>query len=324
MLKPVEKWWIIPQKMKDLPQWVLRGGKDNKMPINPMTKKPAEANNPATWGNFNSVKNAELIGFEIAGFIGIDFDHVLQYTTKFCIESWNWINQFAELTYVEKSISGTGVHVIGTGAFHLGENDKKKIYDQESPLVKKGKLTVRAVDVEIYTPAKTDCMTNGRYFTMSGNIIPSSQKNIGSIDSIIDEFYAWLKTFDVKPEIKPQNPSLIQRGKINVLEKLQHAANNKKWEQFEAGDISGYPSNSEADLACASMIAFYTQDVGEIENIMLQTGLNREKWVKNKTYLRRTIEKAIINTTYHYDPEHNNIFYTETHRKMDEILKKLG
>jgi primase-polymerase (primpol)-like protein len=297
------RWWMLPQKLKDLNQWVLRD--ENKMPINPITKKPAKADDPTTWSNFDSVKNSDKIGCELVGLIGIDFDHIYAYNTPFSLWAQDWVKKFATITYVEYSPSGTGCHVIGSGTFVLGDTDRKEIFDQESPKVKKGKTFVYDVNALIVTPRNINGkITDGRYFTMTGNYFPDTKMSIEDITDQSKQFYTELiaKFGDVKTITKVPIKTQPTGDDIEIMELLEIYDYQKRFERFKKGDIAGYPSNSEADFACACMIAFYTRDASQIERIMRNIMLAREKWDKHKTYLARTINNALSTITEHYTP----------------------
>ena len=81
-----------PQELLDRKQWVnwrlipdKDGGKDKKMPYNPITGKGAQSNNPATWTDYATAADAlERYGFTGLGFmfskeddiVGVDIDHL--------------------------------------------------------------------------------------------------------------------------------------------------------------------------------------------------------------------------------------------------------
>ena len=75
-----------------------------------------------------------------------------------------------------------------------------------------------------------------------------------------------------------------------VLEKLLHESSGKGRALF-AGDVSGYDSHSDADLALVSKLFFYTQDPDQIDAIFRRSGLYREKWNRHD-YRRRTYMKV--------------------------------
>ena len=130
-----EKWNNIPQELKELPQWVLTN--DKKLPVNPYTEELAKMDDPSTWGVWGVVETEKLIGFSLASFTGIDFDHIYRYTpyTPFCIEAMDWLVKFAEVTYCEYSISGTGAHVIGVCLTWKLPPSNNTVFDPASPKV---------------------------------------------------------------------------------------------------------------------------------------------------------------------------------------------
>ncbi len=87
-----------------------------------------------------------------------------------------------------------------------------------------------------------------------------------------------------------------------VIELARGAKNAAKFEPLWSGEVSGYPSHSEADQALISLLAFYTQDEGQLDSLYRKSALCREKWLKRPDYRRRTIERALSNLTETYAP----------------------
>ena len=87
-----------------------------------------------------------------------------------------------------------------------------------------------------------------------------------------------------------------------VVRLARGARNAAKFEALWQGDISGYASPSEADQALISLLAFYTQDEGQLDSLYQRSGLCREKWLKRSGYRRSTIEKALSGLTETYTP----------------------
>jgi hypothetical protein len=87
-----------------------------------------------------------------------------------------------------------------------------------------------------------------------------------------------------------------------VIELARGAKNGSKFETLWSGDTSGYSSHSEADQALVSLLAFYTQDEGQLDSLYQRSGLCREKWLKRSGYRRSTIDKALSNLTETYTP----------------------
>jgi putative DNA primase/helicase len=85
-----------------------------------------------------------------------------------------------------------------------------------------------------------------------------------------------------------------------ILDKLRRAKNGPSFERLWQGDTEGYASASEADLALCGMLAFYTQDPGQIERLVEQSGLWDEKWRNRPAYRQGTIQQAIAHRSGTY------------------------
>src|ERR1035437_1852850 len=138
----------IPEELKFLNQWVRwiyygepnSKGKRDKIPIEAISSKWAESDNPATWGTFQDAlanvdkDNAVGIGFmcsETDPYAGIDLDN--------CITAGK-LGEFATLmvdtfdSYTETSPSGTGKHILIKGKLNRDTGVKKnkvEIYDKK-------------------------------------------------------------------------------------------------------------------------------------------------------------------------------------------------
>ena len=82
-----------------------------------------------------------------------------------------------------------------------------------------------------------------------------------------------------------------------VLEKCRAAENAAKFSDlFDAGDVHAYHGgdDSVADLALLGMLAFWTQDVAQLERLFSGSALGqREKWRRRADYRKRTIKRAL-------------------------------
>ena len=82
--------------------------------------------------------------------------------------------------------------------------------------------------------------------------------------------------------------------------------NGEAFARLWRGDISGYPSHSEADQALCSRLAFWTgRDAGRMDALFRQSGLMRPKWDRRQggsTYGQITIQHAIQHCTSVYQP----------------------
>ena len=97
---------------------------------------------------------------------------------------------------------------------------------------------------------------------------------------------------EAKPDKKPAHFSAIPTDEI--LAAAMSAQNGAKFAKLWRGDWENdYPSQSEADLALASMLAFYTgPDEKLLEGHFRQSGLYREKWERGD-YRERVLAKAL-------------------------------
>jgi putative DNA primase/helicase len=109
-----------------------------------------------------------------------------------------------------------------------------------------------------------------------------------------------------------QRPSQILRtipmDDESLIAKAMKARNGAKFKALWDGNWQGtYRSQSEAELALCSMLAFWTQgERGQIDHLFRNSGLYREKWDKKhgeKSYGEITIDKALSNLTSTYSPK---------------------
>ncbi len=88
-----------------------------------------------------------------------------------------------------------------------------------------------------------------------------------------------------------------------LLQKANAAKNGAKFGQLWAGDWTGYTSQSEGDLALCQLLAFWTQDPGQIQRLFEDSGLYRAaKWGKRANYRQQTIRLALAQCSNFYQP----------------------
>jgi putative DNA primase/helicase len=269
----------IPAELKHLSQWVLwRFSKNEK---NEITKKPyqttgnlAKSNDPTTWNSIEGVllkaKNFDGIGFvfsENDAYVGIDLDKCVH---NGIIEAWALAIIKAIGSYTEFSQSGKGIHIIFKGRIPTVSDKRKgqiEIYDQ------------------------------GRYFCMTGNVYSGMDKitEFGNLSEWLKSI-GFIKENGNKPQTQSIPPSLTND---QIIELAKNAKNGSKFLALFNGNISDYGSGSEADLAFVSLLSFYTQDKGQIVNIIQQTPLWDSKW-ERKDYQNRTIDKCLSSVTEIY------------------------
>lgn len=114
---------------------------------------------------------------------------------------------------------------------------------------------------------------------------------------------------------------------MELLSIARKAENGDKFKRLFEGDIAGYTSQSEADMALCCMLAFYcANDENKIDNLFRHSGLIRAKWDEkrgNLTYGQITINEAIKRTNNFYSPQKKyNINFTSG-EKLKKNIKKL-
>lgn len=88
-----------------------------------------------------------------------------------------------------------------------------------------------------------------------------------------------------------------------IIELCRNAKNAAKFvELFDHGNTSQYDlDDSRADQALISLLAFYTQDPGQLDRIFQRSALYRaDKWGKRDDYRQRTINKALAGLSETY------------------------
>ena len=156
----------IPSALKQLDRWVLWkleqvGGRETKVPYQPLGNKKASANDPNTWSEYPQVESALLeadsdfdgVGIVLSGaLLGFDLDDCFLRDG----ELKPWAEKIVELvgSYVEVSPSGTGLKIFtlpGTGDDSLPKGARSRV-----PMDESGGF------LEVYG------LNSNRYFTITG------------------------------------------------------------------------------------------------------------------------------------------------------------
>lgn len=280
----------IPAELKERPQWVCwsyreRDGKRTKLPIDPKTGALASSTDPSTWSTFGEATlslewgHHDGIGFVFTAndpFFMIDLDSARDIDINA-----EWADGIVERfpIYWEVSPSGNGLRGIGRGVLPEGGNRKGKI--------------------ELYDRA--------RFSTVTGNTLDGDEIG-GDCTPTLAAFHRELfePVIAITSPVHP-NPPTPQMTDEEVLERALQAKNGDKLRALLAGDISGYDSQSEAELAAVGCLKFWTRDPEQIERILRLSSLQREKWDTNKTYVDRTVQTALQQPGPTYEPPNNVI-----------------
>lgn len=287
---------MIPQELKQVNNWCVykliedkdRPEKPKKIPINARTGGGAMSNNPSTWCDYETAVNAvgkygEGLGFFFSPpYFGVDIDGVDDEIQKYKDgDSNNIISEFIHSlgSYAEYSLSGKGIHIICKGELPQGGR--------------------RKANVEMYS--------EGRYFIMTGNIASEYTDIVDCTESIkyLHAKYIGTPMDSQKREINMSvNLDLDEHQILDIaLKSKQGQAFNTLYQGFWQGL---YPSQSEADLSFANMLAFWTnRDKFKMDSIFRKSGLFRPKWDSRRgssTYGEYILNKAIADCREVFTP----------------------
>ena len=263
-------------------------GRRDKIPIHYLTGHNARIGLPSSLGDFYEVREAfinpqdwphPLDGLMIAlldkplpgtnlYLIAIDLDH--------CVnpESGNLLPWAAEIvdrfeTFAEVSPSGRGVHL-----YLLGD------------LPRAG---MRTGHIEVYK--------SGRFMTVTGDHVAGTPQTVNKCQDALDELIRI--HFPDRNEGHGSFRQMTRRPPMTdeeILLRAKQARNGEKFQRLYGGDTSGYDSPSSADFALVSLLAYWTQNVNQIDRLFRRSGLMRGKWDEKRgttTYGRMTIENVL-------------------------------
>ena len=300
---PIEN---IPQQLRKDPQWVnfLKipnkddPSKIDKKPVNPMTLCYAKPNDPNTWGSFDKALQRYLDTPDLDGIgrmfkfgenkFGADLDGSVN--TDGSIKPWALeIISHMACAYIETSISGTGIHIIGIGK---KPGTRCKVFP--NPDNKKEAI-------ELYE--------TGRFFTFSGNVY-DGHRSLGDCQEGLNWLTErWFPEPSTPKRELPNTPCLLSGERKERLDKAFQSKNGGEIQRLYSGDISGHgDDHSAADMALASHLAFFMSgDATAIDSAFRASGLMRPKWdVKHfsdgRTYGEATVQKAIAGCHEIYNP----------------------
>lgn len=315
----------IPRELKLRRQWVAacitpdpdRPGKSNKRPIDPRTGGPASTTNRDTWGAFDeAVAAAERLpaGTGAVGFVftaddpycGVDFDACYE-DGRLSPEILGWVRQLD--SYTEKSISGQGLHVICKGVLPPGGRRKGGIemYDRSRFFVMTGKALPGLLWVNERTAAlaKLHGVVFGEVQGAPQALAAPAAAGAVAPSAVLAEEPALAAA---TPRPGPVSARPLSLPDDELLRRARSAAHGDGFDRLWRGDASAYPSHSEADLALACHLAFWTGgDLARMDALFRQSGLYRPKWDQKHygngtTYGAATLDRALHYTTRFYAP----------------------
>ena len=277
-------------------QWLLWGliqdddGEWTKIPVSPHTLKACNAHDPQQWVSYETAaalgpmvdKGLAFVFTESDPYFFIDIDECIK-DGQYSLLAQEMLAAFHG-AYTEVSRSGTGLHIIGTAPkiAHRCRDDR--------------------IGIELYTEKRFIALT---WKNMSGD-----PDKAFDLTALVEKY--------LKPGVTSgpaewtDKPVREWRGFADDKELIKKAMGatsaastfgskcsfRQLWEADTAALAQAFPNTraaynaSQADAALAQHLAFYTGcDCGRIKNLMLQSGLMRDKY-NREDYLPRTILKA--------------------------------
>ena len=270
-----------------------RSGRPTKVPYNPRTGAMARTNDPSTFADFNTAMKSyaiggwDGIGYRVSEGIGaIDIDHCIREDGSLNDVAASILGIFPD-AYFEKSPSGTGLR----GFFRLSPDfayDKTVYY-----------INNRRHGLEVYLSGVTN-----RFVTVTGDMFRNGAvtRNDDALRTLLDTFMkrsTRVSSKTVEPVSYLDDDGVIAHASASESGDKFKALYEGRWEE-------GYDSQSDADMALVSILAFWCGNVEEqIDRIFRTSGLMRDKWDRmtgDSTYGQITIRNAVSTNGEIYTP----------------------
>lgn len=281
--------------------------KPGKVPYQ-ISGKRAQSNNEYTFSNYSDavavVSHYDGLGLGIfRGFSAVDVDHCVN-TDGTLTAIGQSIAEIFTGCYIEISPSGTGLRVIFKASGF--QYDSAKYYINNSKL-----------GVEVYVYGATN-----KFVTVTGNVYQQ-----GDVIEAGAQLQTLLDTFmlrNIKPRDEQPAVTASYLSDDSVIEKAKAAKNGVAFAKLWEGDISGYPSQSEADLAFCSHLAFWCgRDIAQMDRLFRRSELYRDKWDRpqsGSTYGQITLEKAVSLCSSTYQP----VMHTDANEDFGILAPRLA
>lgn len=296
---------LLPEELKKEKRFVLwKINERGKVPINANTNALAKSNDQNTWVTFDEAVNSKYtpyvdgIGFMLGdGYVGIDLDNhdgsnMRDIFNEFYVA-------FRKNAYIEYSQSKKGVHLILKGKLQNGMRHKGnfEMYDSNRFFA----LTGLRVNTKNEIDFIDDTETLNKYHT----------KYLGGKAKSFTFYRS-----DANGEVEKTSLANINDDAI-IEEALK--TDLKFAELYKGHWENNYKSQSEADMALVSKLAYYlNKDKNLIDLYFKNSGLYRDKWDRvspnssSSSYKERTINNAInlISETYADKKNKTNLLFS--------------
>lgn len=265
----------VPLEMRLFAQWVVwryedtESAKPTKVPYSARTNRLASVTDSATWATFDEAVHAATngngwysgIGFVLTdndpfAFIDLDDTKGDQGALDRQIKVYNEFDSFAE-----RSPSGSGLHIIVKGSIPSGR---------------------RRSFIEVYS--------SQRYMTMTGDVYRAAP--IRDCNEALNALWAQMGQGSVATAVYAGVAEEKETDDV-IIQRATAAANGDKFAALLAGNWQDYyPSRSEADFALVDIVAFYTQNRGQIARIFRNSGLGQRDKAKRTDYVNYMLNKC--------------------------------
>ncbi len=284
----------IPREMKNMKNWVLYKKEYLDNPNHPSKVMisvsgrywhKARSNQKEDWTIYyptlRTLYKTQYDGLAFVlnqGIVFIDIDNSINEEGELSSLAKELLDKFPN-TYAERSCSGKGIHIFLKGK--LNESFMKRN---------------DSIGLEIYDTKRFCCMT--------GDIISTTSElkdYQNELDQVCNKY--------LKREEKVISNTCSYSASLEdnqILDKAFKSKVGNKIARLYSGDISDYPSHSNADLAFMAFMAFYTRNPSQLDSIMRSSGLYRDKWDEKRgreTYGSITINQALRTVSDSYKPK---------------------
>jgi hypothetical protein len=174
-------------------------------------------------------------------------------------------------SYTEISPSGVGAHIWLRGKVPAGRRRNK---------------------LEIYS--------DQRYMTVTGNVW--LDKPIAERAEQLAHLYELMGVSTVAVYDASGAPQ--SEDDLAIYNRAATAENGAHFLALWQGDLTGYPSQSEADQALTNLLQFYSKNRDQIKRLFMQSALGQRAKASRKDYVDRNITKAFDNETPPVDLDH--------------------
>lgn len=266
-------WHLLPEQLRALDQWVCAD--DKKQPRNAKTGDFAEVDDPTTWASFEeackcAIGNAWDIGYVLSQddeFTIVDLDNKEHNPAPEAMLKVHADILRGADTYIERSVSGTGYHVIIHGT---------------AP-----------------RPIKTDWLemySTHRFMICTGDVVKDLPVADGMplIEKIIQHFGAQSTYVDPMGELPDQAPNHDEQTDAEVLQRCRDAENGEKFIRLWQGELEDYNGDhSRADSALLNLLCFMTPHNEQVRRLFRASGLYRANQSNRRTskYMNYSIMK---------------------------------